>query len=187
MFYSLETIFKEFCDYLEGKIKWSEKKTDFTKLIFEFFSQMAKTAQPPFVEKREYMLLDFIMRHKMAEYNFNTIELALEHEVSQRRPEGVLSNEVQHLVDIKAKYKIGIFYPSAGDEEKLKSGIKEKIEQAKSLSVPWEEYLFIFGSPTTKESKRCILFKAFHFTWNKQFNYQNLEGKQLSDRIIKQK
>ncbi|QQG42457.1 MAG: hypothetical protein HYW15_03030 [Candidatus Giovannonibacteria bacterium] len=184
---SLPKIFDEFCDFLEEKVKWSEKKTDFTKLIFDFFSKLTNSTQPPFLGVREYMTLDFVMRHKMPEYSFNTLELALEHEISQRKPNDVISSEVQHLVDIKAKYKIGIFYPSVGDEENLRIKIKEKIEQGKSLSVPWEEYLFIFGSPTTQGGERCILFKATHFIWNKQYDHQNLESKQLKDKFIKQK
>lgn len=187
MIFSLSTFFDKFCDYLDGKIKWSEKKTNLTKLIFEFFSQVIGEQQSPLVEEKEYMMLDYTARQKIPEYSTNMIELALEHEVSQRKPLDVLSREVQHLVDIKAKYKIGVFYPSTGDENQLKKEIENKIKQSSYLSVPWEEYLFILGFPTTREGKRSILFKAFQFTWNRQGNYQNLEVKQLKERIIKQK
>src|SRR5574341_414912 len=108
---SLPKIFNEFCDYLDGKIKWSEKKTNLTELIFEFFSHEIKKGQSLLVEEREYMNIDYILRHKMPEYGDNIMELALEHEVSQRKPFDVLSHEVQHLIDIKATHKIGIFYP----------------------------------------------------------------------------
>jgi len=185
MFYSLETIFKEFCDYLDGKVKWSEKKVDLTKLIFEFFSKNIK--EDKLVEKKEYMNLDYILRGKIPEYSTNDIVLAVEHEVSYRKPEDVISHEVQHLADIEAKYKIGIFYPSAGDEERLKEKIQKTISRASYLSVPWEEYLFVFGSPTTSGGKRSILFKAFCFTWHREGDYQNLETKQLKEMVIKQR
>ncbi len=183
----LPKIFTEFCDYLDGKIKWSGKKTNLTELIFQFFSHLITKEQSPFIEEKEYMNLDHIIRHKMPDYSDNMIELALEHEVTQRKPLDVISSEVQHLVDIKAKYKVGIFYPSAGDEDELKNEIQKKIEQAGYLSVPWEEYLFIFGFPTTQGAKRSILFKAIHFTWEKQADYKNLRIYDLKERSIKQR
>ncbi len=186
MRYSLPQIFDEFCNYLDGKIKWSAEKKNLTRLVFEFFSHRVDETQFTFVNETEYMNLDLILRHKMPEYSDNLIELALEHEVSQRKPFDFLSNEVQKLIDIKAKYKCGIFYPSAGDEEELKDKIQEKIKQASYLSVPWEEYLFIFGFPTTQGARRSILFKAVHFTWERHDQYQNLRIQQLKERVIKQ-
>jgi len=185
MISSLSTIFDKFCDYLDGKIKWSEQKTGFTKLIFDFFS--ANIKEENLIEEKGYMGVDYILRKKIPAYSTDEIELAIEHEISYRNPENIIKSEVQHLVDIKAKYKVGIFYPSTGDEDQFKREIENKIKQASYLSVPWEEYLFIFGFPTTKEGKRSILFKAFQFTWNRQGNYQNLEAKQLKERVIRQK
>lgn len=181
---ALPKIFEEFCDYLDGKLKWSEKKTGFTNLIFDFFP---KLKEENLTEEREYMGIDYILRQKIPKYSTNEIELAVEHEISYRKPKNIIKSEVQHLVDIKAKYKIGIFYPSVGDVGEFKKEIFETLKSASYLSVPWEEYLFIFGFPTTKDGIRSILFKAFHLTWERIYDYQNLKAEELKDRIIKQK
>jgi|Deesub1362A_J573_1020465.scaffolds.fasta_scaffold02740_8 hypothetical protein len=183
---NFDSIFNEFCDYLDGKVKWSGRKANITKLIFEFFSKKfeKEKVEELVTEEKEYMRLDYIIRYKPPKYSSNEILLALEHEVSQKKPEILLSKEVQHLVDIKAKYKIGIFYPSTGDEEKLKRKIEQVIKQSSFLSTPWEEYLFIFGSPTTKEGKRSLLLKAFYFSW--EGNTQNLKVKSLERKVIAQ-
>jgi len=55
------------------------------------------------------------------------IQIALEHEISKRRTEDFLKEEIQRLIDIKARYKIGIFYPMIRQNiEMLKKSVYRK-------------------------------------------------------------
>ncbi|RKX65626.1 MAG: hypothetical protein DRP41_02945 [Thermodesulfobacteriota bacterium] len=81
------------------------------------------------------MLIDAIWRYPTPQYTDEGIQVALEHEISKRRVSDFLKEEIQRLIDIKAKYKIGIFYPSSEvDEKELKEGIEKKIKKFKILS-----------------------------------------------------
>jgi len=81
------------------------------------------------------MLIDAIWRYPTPQYTDEEIQVALEHEISKRRVSDFLKEEIQRLIDIKAKYKIGIFYPSSEvDEKELKEGIEKKIKKFKILS-----------------------------------------------------
>lgn len=179
----LKLFYNEFCEYLDGKIKWSKKKSEITKLVFNFFKERNQKENIPFIEKKEYMTIDYIWRYKMPEYSHDTIALALEHEVSVRKINDFLDDEVQHLIDIKAENKIGIFYPTAGDEKALKDGIKDRLKKTRQLSSKIEKYLFIFGIPTTQMGKIIMLFKGIIFSWDQ---HNNVETILLTEKIIKQ-
>jgi hypothetical protein len=177
------SLFNEFCEYLDGKIKWSGKKSDLTKIMFDFFKGRNQKEHIPLIEIKEYMRIDYIWRYKTPEYSSDTIALALEHEVSEKKINDILNNEVQHLIDIKAERKIGIFYPTTGDVKSLKDGIEERLKKARPLSSMSEKYLFIFVLPTTQEGVRSMLFKGFIFSWNQD---NNVEIVSLKEMIIKQ-
>lgn len=187
---SLETIFKEFCDYLDGKIKWSgedkTKKEDITVSVFSFFDEKLSQKES-LVKTSPYMLIDAVWRYPQPQYTDEEIQIAFEHEISKRKISDFLKEEIQRLIDIKAKYKIGIFYPSSEvDEKTLREGIEEKLKKSKYLAIPWEEYLFIFGRPTIQAGKTVILFKGFYYSYDSS-EYRNIEVDSLPERVIKQK
>jgi hypothetical protein len=178
----LDTLFDEFCKYLDGKLSWSESKDkEWTETVFGFFSQKNKLEIIPFKEAKEYMSVDYIWRYDPNRYSTYDIELVVEHEGQEKDVETLISEEVQHLVDIKAKNKIGIFYPRLGDEKDLIEKIKHKIRsQSNDMKLPYEKFLIILGYATTRNSRRCILFKGF--TFNNQGEIEN-----QMERIIFQK
>ena len=187
---NLNTIFKEFCEYLDGKIKWAGKnktsRATITTLVFEFFEQRFSHKEG-LIKTSSFMLIDAIWRYPKPQYTDDGIQIALEHEISKRKSSVFLKEEIQRLIDIKAKYKIGIFYPSSEiDEKELRDGIKKKLQNSKYLAIPREEYLFIFGRPSRRTGENVILFEAFHYSYD-SLGYRNLEVKPLNPIIIKQK
>jgi hypothetical protein len=182
--------FNNFCDYLEGKIKWSGKnKTkieEITALVFKFFDEEFSQKEG-LIKTAPYMLIDAVWRYPRPKYSDECIQIALEHEISKRRTEDFLKEEIQRLVDIKARYKIGIFYPASEvDEKTLISGIESKLKNSKYLSIPGEEYLFIFGRPTRQAGENVILFRAFHYSYDSS-EYRNVKIESLPEKVIAQK
>jgi len=156
-------MFNTFCEYLNGKLKWSETKDkEWTQTVFQFFSAENTRETIPYVEIREHMNVDYILRYDSSKYSFNDIELAVEHEASENRVDVLVSEEIQNLVDIRARNKVAIFYPSAGDEANLLDKIQKKIKSVSTRYQLEEEYLIILGYTTTTEGKRAILWRAFY-------------------------
>lgn len=187
---NLNTIFKEFCEYLDGKIKWAGKnktsRATITTLVFEFFEQRFSHKEG-LIKTSPFMLIDDIWRYPKPQYTDEGIQIALEHEISKRKNSDFLKEEIRRLIDIKAKYKIGIFYPpSEIDEKELKEGIEKKLKNSKYLAVPREEYLFILGRPSRQTGENVILFKAFHYSYD-SLGYRNLKVEPFNPIIIKQK
>lgn len=187
---SLETIFKEFCNYLEGKIKWSGKERTFreeiTLLVFNFFDEVLSKKEG-LIKTSPYMLIDAIWRYPKPQYTDEGIQIALEHEISKRKISDFLNEEIQRLIDIKASNKIGIFYPSSEpDEKELREGIEMKLKASKYLANTGEKYLFIFGRPTKQRGEGIILFKAFLCSYDYS-DYRNLNTEILSEIHTKQK
>ncbi len=125
---NLQEIFKEFCKHLNEKIKWAGKgktsKKEITSLVFKFFDEKFKGL----IKTSPYMLIDAVWRYPTPQYTDEGIQIAPEHEISKRRICDFLKEEIQRLIDVKAKYKIGIFYPpSEIDEKSLKIGIEKKL------------------------------------------------------------
>lgn len=164
MIISLETLFEKFCKYLDGKLKWAKPKgKDWTDIVFGFFSELNKGEVVPYIEEKNYMLIDYIWRYG-SRYSVNDIELAVEHEGEDYKVGEIISKEIQHLIDIKARNKVGIFYPSRGDEKELTGEISKKIKsQSDLVRLEKEEYLVILGYTTTKSGRRAVLFKGFFF------------------------
>lgn len=126
--YFLETLFDEFCKYLDGKLLWSKTKDrEWTETIFKFFSNKNKAKAIPFVETKDYMRVDYIWRYPKEYLKYN-IELAVEHEGVERDIPTLLDHEIQYLIDLKARNKIGIFYPNQGDEKSLLDGVGQRIK-----------------------------------------------------------
>ena len=62
----LTSLFKEFCEYLNEKIKWAGKdktlKTAITKLVFKFFNQKISQKEG-LIKNSPWMLIDAIWRY----------------------------------------------------------------------------------------------------------------------------
>jgi len=161
----LDDLFNEFCNHFDGKLKWEKPKgKTWTDSIFHFFSELNKEPTKQYLEAREYMSLDYVWRYGPPRYSMCDIELALEHEGETYKTEEIIADEIRHLVDVKARHKVAIFYPSAGDEVILLEKIAKTIEdQSDIVRLEQEKYLIILGYATTKESKRAIMFKGFLF------------------------
>jgi len=127
---------------------------DWTQLVLRFFEQEA--AKENCLIESNYMLVDQVWRGKSRE-----IVLALEHENTERIVNRLLEKEVAHLIDLRSRMKVGIFYPSAGDEATLMKEIHLRISNAAaSVQIPGEQYMFILGFTTRKEGQQAIQFKA---------------------------
>jgi len=164
----LETLFGEFCRYLDGKLYWTKSKSkEWTDTVLSFFRKKNKTETIPYAEEQEHMKIDYIWRYDPKRYLINDIELAVEHEGEENDVATLVNKEIQHLVDLKARNKIAIFYPRMGDEKDLIEEIQRKIKsQSDIMKISQEKYLIILGYSTTKKSKRAILFKGFIFNQN---------------------
>lgn len=159
----LDSLFEDFCQYLNGKLNWSKTKpSEWTDTIWKFFSEKNRTESIPYIEIREHMRVDYMWRYDPSRYSVYDIELAVEHEGEERKVDILVNEEIQHLTDLKARNRIGIFYPAQGDEKELIEKIQKRIK-AQSMTSPLEKYLIILGYTTRKAGKRAILFRGFFF------------------------
>jgi len=129
-------------------------RAEWTEAILEYFRNQAQKEKAN-VEP-EYMLVDQVWRGQNQQ-----ILLAMEHE-HQANVNEFLDKAISHLIDLRAKAKIGIFYPYLGDEKTLTDNISARIlHRAISIPIPNEEYLIILGFATKKQKHAAILFKAY--------------------------
>ena len=116
------------------------------------------------------MRVDYLWRNN----NTGDILLAVEHENAVSKIQRLLSEEIQHLVDLKAIQKIAIVYPSLGDVERLLVGFGRKLQSRQyHLAIgilPAEEYLIIVGHTTRSDGRPAMEWKAhrFHATGAKE-------------------
>jgi len=159
----LKSLFEDFCKYLDGKLRWTKSKhKEWTDTILKFFSEKNKAEVIPHVEEFNHMLVDYIWRYNPDRYSIFDIEIAVEHEGEEKDITTLLEKEIQHLIDLKARNKIGIFYPRMGDEKEFIEKIKNRIaSQSDVFRINDEKYLIILGYATTKMGKRAILFRGF--------------------------
>ena len=159
----LKSLFEDFCKYLDGKLRWTETKhKEWTDSILKFFSEKNKAEVIPYVEEFNHMMVDYIWRYNPERYSMFDIELAVEHEGQEKDITTLVEKEIQHLIDLKARNKVGIFYPRMGDEKEFIKKIKNRIaSQSTAFKINDEKYLIILGYATTKMGKRAILFKGF--------------------------
>jgi len=155
---NLAGLFTSFCEYFDGKLSYSTTSTsEWTELVLKFFGEQAKKDNA--VPVGEYMLVDQIWRGQHSEIVF-----ALEHEHSGSDVNELLNKEVNHLIDLRAKAKVGIFYPNLGDEKTLVDNISSRILYRSLYNkIPFEEYMFILGFATRKQGHPAIMFKAYFF------------------------
>jgi hypothetical protein len=163
----LTALFGEFCKYVDGKLKWSETKPkEWTELIWKFFDEQKAKEATPFIREEGFMLIDHIWRYP-ANYSIDDIELAVEHEGLERNIDVLVKEEIRHLIDLKARNKIGIFYPRRAEEKDFLGKISESIKrQSESFRID-ENYLIILGYPDRKSIegvvKPVILIRGFFF------------------------
>ena len=160
---ALEEIFEKLCDYLDGKLKWSEARKKFTDAVLSFFSNLANQKEN-MIGERNYLTIDYVWRY---ETNSHHLELAVEHE-NRCKIDEFLTKEIQHLIDVKADNKIAITYPTLGEESNLIEGIRDKIKNCSRRLSTSENYLIVFGFSTSKRKfergakRRAIAFKAYY-------------------------
>lgn len=154
----LHSLFLDFCKRFDGRLAWAERGKIWTNAILDFFAEEAEKHKC--LCQREYMTLDMVW---WSEYS--DILLALEHEIQERAPPDLLEKEIRHLIDIKAQRKVGIFYPTEGDEKSLIENAIISWLQGHRLKVAEfpEQYMFVMGRPTTKLGRRAILFRWYLF------------------------
>ncbi len=129
----------------------------YTEAILRFFEEEAQKQKVR--PQREYMTLDLVWWSPLTH-----MTLALEHENSHKAINKFLDEEVSHLLDVRADRKVGIFYPSVGDEKILVKNIEERLRyRYQGRPIPYERYLFILGFPTRKQREPAIQFKAYYF------------------------
>jgi hypothetical protein len=179
----LSGLFTDFCEYFDGKLSWSMSRTEWTEAVLDYFKNQAQKEEAR-VEP-EYMLVDQIWRGENQE-----ILLAMEHE-HETEVNDLLDKEISHLIDLRAKVKVGIFYPHLGDEKILMDNVSARIlHRAIYVPIPNEEYLIILGFPTKKQKRAAILFKAYFLNhrgeranYREQIIMQAPKAKQASTNI----
>jgi hypothetical protein len=189
MFISLPIFFNNFCKRFgerlkEKKLKWkSHKSIEWTNMVKEIFSDFQE--KESYYGQEEYMKLDYVGWYP-SNYQVHGLILAVEHESQKNQIKELVNSEIPRLINIKAKNKIAIFYPTPGDEEKLIEEISKKIgthytstylkenngyisnECVKGINnLMGEKYLVILVYSTTKseENKKLpiILLRGFFF------------------------
>ena len=165
VYLDLSNVFIDFTTWLDRKLKWSgipKVKSAWTKTIFSYFSDLLNRqgVKEDLLEKYNYLNIDYVWIYEKKVYpQGHYIELALEHE-NQRNIKNFLTQEVQHLIDIKADNKIAITYPYIGQEKRLVADICNRIRWC-IRKTQSEEYLIILGYPTKIEKKPAINFKGY--------------------------
>ena len=169
----LQSLFDEFCAFLDGKLRWSTQKMprpQWTETVFSFFSEQNQKQHVPYLEQREYLRLDYIWRNDSSHYSNSDIQLVVEHE-NNDYVENLLDSEIQHLVDVKATNKIGIFYVNEGDESRFIGSVEKRI-RAQSMRFPHEKYLVIVGRSTRQDGRLAIRYKGYFFDADGQITRQ---------------
>jgi len=175
-----EDIFEEFCKYVDGKLNWAAMRDkEWTDTVFGFFGELTKKQSPSLSTNerldeegeggRNYMTVDYVVRGYTLDgerRRYQHIILAVEHENTGDVP-SFLKNEIRHLVDLKARTKIAITYPSYGDREDLFTGVQQLIQDSSfwgTLKSLDERYLVILGFTTTKDGGRAIEWQGRIFS-----------------------
>ncbi len=151
-------VFNHLTEKSEGKLKWSDKDITWTQWMFQCFDEYMM-ANHSAVGLSNYMEIDRVWRDGGLGY----IILALEHENKFVRKD-FLGQEIQHLIDLKATYKVAITYPQVGEEEETLKEVTSLLNRSTMLRIadPFsDEYLVIFGFATRKDGKPAILWKGY--------------------------
>ena len=171
----LEQIFERFCNYLDGKLKWADPANQWTEVVFGFFAQENAAQAVPYLEITEHMRVDYIWRYNRQRYSINDIELAVESENEENSVDELITHEIQHLVDIRAHYKIAILYTTLGDQSKLLERTSKTIKMVDERYRVEEQYLIILGHQTTTEGKHAIQWRGVLFNKNGEETGRKME------------
>lgn len=127
------------------------KDSEWTQTVWSFFSKKNSAETVPYEEAKKHMTIDYIWRYKPEQFSIYDLVLAVEHEGIENEVNDLTKKEVQHLIDIKARNKIGIFYPRLGDEKEFLKEIERRIQaQSPDLKLMLEKYLIILGYASRK-------------------------------------
>src|SRR3989338_10607731 len=154
----LVSLFNHLAEKSDGQLRWDNKDRAWTRWMFQCLDDyMVPTYSTGGIS--EYMEIDRVWR----DTNLGYITLGFEHENNFGR-EDFLTHEIQHLIDLKATYKVAITYPQHGEEEETIKEICDLISRNTILSLPQpfqEEYLIKIGFATRKEGQSVILWKGY--------------------------
>ncbi len=171
----LENLFGEFCQYLNGKLYWSKSKSkEWTDTVLSFFREKNQAETIPYVEEKDYMKIDYIWRYDPKRYSINDIELAVEHEGEENDVATLVNKEIQHLVDLKARNKIAIFYPRMGDEKDLIEEIQHKIKSHSDvIKISQEKIPHNLGLFNNEKGEKSHPIQRFHFQSKRRLRETN--------------
>ncbi len=162
MAFSLESCFRGFCRFVDGRAKYMGAKV-WTDLAFGPTGFFNSIIEEGYGEEKEHMRIDYIWRSRQGD-----ILLAVEHE-NYWNWESIFKTEIPRLIDVKAAYKVGIFYPaSSRNEDSFIDEVQNRIRSRRYHSGvggdAQESYLFILGLDPDKENKVVFhghIFDAF--------------------------
>ena len=154
---NLLSLFNHLAEKSDGQLRWDDQGKAWTQWMFQCFDDyMVPTYSVEGIS--DYMNIDRVWRDTSLGY----ITLALEHENNFIRKD-FLSQEIHHLIDLKAISKVAITYPQLGEEEETIKDICSLLGQNTLLRLadPFtDEYLIIFGFATRKDGPPAILWKG---------------------------
>lgn len=107
--------------------------------------------------QREYLRVDMVWRNLQQ----NFIELAIEHESTEKRLSLLLDTEIQHLIDVQARKKLVVVYPNMGDETALVEYMGKRINSRNALTEECAQYCLMCGYSARREGKPVIMFNGY--------------------------
>ncbi len=158
----LVSLFNHLAEKSDGQLRWDNKDRAWTRWMFQCFDDyMVPTYSAGGIS--EYMEIDRVWR----DTNLDYITLGFEHENNFGR-EDFLTHEIQHLIDLKATYKVAITYPQLGEEEETAKEIGSLLNRStwlRFIDYCTDEYLIVFGFATKKDGKLTILWKGYRMDY----------------------
>lgn len=159
---SLPSLFNHLAEKSDGQLSWADKDRNWTQWMFQCFDgYVMATCGAEGVSN--YMDIDRVWR----DVGLGYLILALEHENNFVRKD-FLSQEIQHLIDLKATHKVAITYPQLGEEEETIKEVCSLLNRSTWLRLVdycTDEYLIVFGFATKKDGKPAILWKGYRMDY----------------------
>lgn len=158
----LVSLFNHLGEKSQGQLKWDDKDKAWTQWMFQCFDDYV-TATHSVEGVSNYMDIDRVWRDPGLGY----LILALEHENNFVRKD-FLGQEIQHLIDLKATYKVAITYPQLGEEEETIKEVCSLLNRStwlRFIDYCTDEYLIVFGFATKKDGKPAILWKGYRLDY----------------------
>lgn len=158
----LVSLFNHLAEKSDGQLRWDNRDRAWTRWMFQCFDDyMVPTYSAGGIS--EYMEIDRVWR----DTNLGYITLGFEHENNFVR-EDFLAHEIQHLIDLKATYKVAITYPQLGEEEETIKEVCSLLNHSTLVRIaePFtDEYLIIFGFFPRKDGKPAILWRGYRMDY----------------------